>query len=302
MTGGILSLPDWEAGLGTGTADLAVAGTGLAVPSGVEARFEYNGLYLNMREWIDTILVNSIDGLHDADVRDSREVNPAAHGETAFNSFYGGRTIVLNGRIRAFSLNKMRDLQVALRAAFNDISQERPLIFHNRIDSNRSFKIDCKKSQPIAMGEAQGNFKYERDFQVTLRASNPRFTALLSQSQTIPQANFGSSVTLMNAGNFRAQPFITLTGPMTFPVITNETTDEVFTFKNVPIISAGDSYFIDVAKRRVYDAAGVNQFSKIFVSLTDWIELAPGDNILNITATGTTSASTMTVTWHNTYM
>lgn len=305
---GVISLPSFKAGLAQGQPDFAVIGSGLSMPPGVESVLEYNGVYLNIRDWADTFLINSIDGLHDADVRDSREVNPVADGETAFNAYYGGRTIVLGGRVRAFTLNKMRDLQMALRQAFNDLNTENPLIFHNKVDPMRTVQIYCRKSQPFAMGESQQNYKFERDFQVTLRASNPRFTTLTSKSGTIGviPPSTPSSVVISNNGNYKAQPIITLNGPMTFPVITNETTGQVFTFTpNVSpnhAVPSGTSLTIDTATRRVYDNTGANQFSKVVVSLTEWIELAPGDNTITITATATSGPSTLVAVWRDTYM
>lgn len=170
-------------GLGSGDSASLVAGTGISGPPGVEAVLTYNSITMNVRNWLETYIINSIDGLADADVRDQREVNPQQHGETALDAFYGGRTVVLNGKIRAFSLDKMRDMQQALREAFADLTTEMPLIFHAK-NSNYDLVLNCKKAQPIAMVEQQTNFNHERDFQVTLRASNPRFVSRLTNVQT----------------------------------------------------------------------------------------------------------------------
>lgn len=175
---GIVVLPAYEAGLTSGDPDIALPGTGEALPGGVETILEYNGAYLNIRDWIDTYLVTQIDGLGDADLRDSREVNPGSHGETYFQSYYGGRTIVLSGRIRAHTLGKLRDMQMGLKQMFWDTSVERALIFRTG-NINRDAMIFCKKSQPIVMSEIQQDFRFYRDFQITLRASNPRFYSVL---------------------------------------------------------------------------------------------------------------------------
>jgi Siphovirus-type tail component, C-terminal domain len=166
------------AGLAVGDPVKALPGTGRSVPGGIESVLEYNGIYLNVREWIDTYLVTNIGGIDDADVRDTREVNPGYHGETAYISYYGGRTITLTGKIVAKSLFKLRDMQKGLRQAFSQLDQELPLIFRTP-DPNLDMMIYCKKSQSIQMAEEQRTANhFERSFLITLRASNPRFLSV----------------------------------------------------------------------------------------------------------------------------
>ena len=118
MTQNIATLLTSPVGLGTGAPDEGLPGTRLSGPRGIESVIEYNRLYMNVREWVDTYLVTTIGGLDDADIRDQREVNPGFHGETPFLSYYGGRTITLNGKVISKSLFKLRDMQQALRQSF----------------------------------------------------------------------------------------------------------------------------------------------------------------------------------------
>lgn len=171
----IISLPRPGITLGSGSASERIIGTKKSGPRGIEAVLMYNGLTMNVTEWVDTYLITNINGIDDADVRDSRDLNPGDHGETPFNSYYGGRSIVLTGKIVAKTIWKLRDMQQALRAAFADISTEMPLIFMTG-DINTDLYIPCKKVQPIQMPDAQKTANhFERDFNITLRASNPRF-------------------------------------------------------------------------------------------------------------------------------
>jgi hypothetical protein len=185
-------------GIGTGQPDDGLPGSGRSGPRGIESVIEYNGLYLNVRDWVDTYLVTQIGGLDDADIRDSREVNPGFHGETAFMSFYGGRTITLTGKIYCKTLFKLRDMQQALRQAFAQLDEERPLIFRTP-DPNLDMMLYCKKSQQIQMLDEQRTANhFERAFQITLRAGNPRFLSVLQSRDNIAFTNirefFPSSV------------------------------------------------------------------------------------------------------------
>jgi len=175
--------------LATGSAREALEGSGHSGPTGIESVFEYNGIFLNVREWIDTYLVTTIGGLDDADVRDSRELNPGYHGETPFPGFYGGRTITLTGKVYAHTLFKLRDMQQGLRQAFADLSQELPLVFRTP-NPNLDMLIYCKKSQAIQMAEEQRTANhFERAFQIILRASNPRFLSVVKVHSSL---NFSS--------------------------------------------------------------------------------------------------------------
>lgn len=167
-------IEDFATGLWSGDTELSLPGTGLSQPPGLEAVLEYNGMIFHDRAVVDKYRILKIDGLQDPDVRDNREVNPSAHGETALASFYGGRTILLTGRIEAYTTAKLRDMQQGLRTAFSSLI-EKPLIFHVG-DINKEIQIMCRKIDKISMTEEQTNDKNVwRDFQITLRASDPRF-------------------------------------------------------------------------------------------------------------------------------
>ena len=180
-----LALPPPSVGLATGSSTEIDVGTRKSVPSGIESIIEYNGVYLNNRSWIETFVVNSIGGLEDPDLRDDREVNPQQHGETAFNAFYGGRTITLTGYIRAFTIHKLRDMQQALKQAFATL-EESPMIFRAWDDPVAHYQINCRKGGSLQMNEEQPvDSWFRRDFMITMRASNPRFRGIIGRSEVI---------------------------------------------------------------------------------------------------------------------
>lgn len=303
-----ITLPAPGTGLTSGLTDEAAVGSGLSIPPGIESIIEYRGNYLNLRDWLDTYIISDIDGLSDPDVRDSREVNPAAHGETAFNSYYGGRTIALTGKIRAQSLNKMRDLQQGLRSMFGDISREYPLIFR-AANPDQNVMLYCKKTQPIAMREVQADYTFQRDFLVTLRASNPRFIAVNTRfAQWIASGATATGLavaTCINDGNFSAQPQIQIAGPMTNPTITfvdQQTNAIIGRLIFTQAVPAGQTWMIDIAKRTVQDGTGATKFAALSVS-SDWPEFVPGATLVQLDATGMTAGtSNLAFSWRNTWM
>lgn len=209
-------------------------GSGLSVPGGLECAFEYRGLLMNVRKNVDRYRITGIDGLADADLRDTRDANTDDDGEAPYNSFYGGRTIVLNGTIDTYSFPKLRDMQLALKSAFTDLTTEYPLIFRTG-DFTKDHLIYCKKISSIAMAEAQTNRSADRDFQVSLRASDPRFLSFYQKflDVTLPVSAVGISnpflvANVVNAGTYKAQPIFRVYGPSTNATFINQDTGQSF--------------------------------------------------------------------------
>lgn len=298
-------------------------------PGGIESIFEYNGGQLNVRQWLDTFLVTQIDGLADADIRDSREVNPGRHGETYYNAYYGGRTIVLSGRIRAHTITKLRDMQRGLREIFADISTELPLTIGGSSDLE-SLMIYCKKAQPIVMAEVQQDYTFRRDFQVTLRASNPRFVSYIENrlvwAPTVAVTPNVATVVLTptNEGNFNAEPILRIVGPLSAAVTGGPAATMTVRSVNavgLPVaktmtlnaksgttlaIASGNFIDFDASARTVkeYNASGTfvgNAYSQFDVA-SDWIEFVPGQNPIEFTVYGTGNTPQLIARWRHTYM
>ena len=301
---GITVLQPAPVGLGTGSPTDRIIGTKTSGPRGIESVIEYNGLYLNKRDWVDTYVVEQIDGLDDADVRDQRENDPADDGETAFPSYYGGRTIVLTGHIRTKTIWKMRDMQQALRGAFADLSQERPLIFRTN-DVNTDMQIWCKKSSPIKMTDIQQQPNhFERQFQITLRASKGVFLSYLRHFAQISIDAASVAFVIHNAGDYKARPIYEFIGPFdTGARLTNNSSEngpEMIQF--TAAVPPGDAWSIDIAKRTMVDQAGANMFPNLDVA-SDWLKLETGDNNMQFDSTGyTVGQSLLNVYWYDTYI
>lgn len=241
---------------------LTLPGSGIAVPAGLDAVLEYNGLLMNVQKNIDRYRVTTIDGLYDADVRDTRDVNTNDDGEVPYNAFYGGRTIVIGGTIETYSVPKLRDMQQALRAAFVNIRNEYPLYFRTG-NFQTDHYINCKKISSISGVEQQTNIRANRDFQVSLRASNPRFLSYYQKNLDIlPPVPVSSSnpyalTIAINIGNYFSQPIYRIWGPTTVGVtIINDDTGESFEISGS--IAYDDYVDFDTAKRSLKNSVGNN--------------------------------------------
>lgn len=293
----------------SGSPELAQSGTGAARLGGVESYFVLGNLTLNDRKLIDTYVVREIDGLVDADIRDTREPVPQGHGEHAFDSWYSGRTIALSGYIRAHNIHKLRDMQEALKAEFASL-EEKPLRIvspfktvphHDLVGEMEapSVEIMVKKSQPIQMRESQTNFKFNRDFLITLRAANPAYFSSYTKTDSVVGATSPHQYSLTNIGNYATGPVINLVGPMTNPVISNAANGE--TMSITAAIGAGQTWTLNIEDRRFFDQTGANKFSTFNIA-NDWMRLEPGDNDVTIAFTGGTGATTTNISFRDSWI
>lgn len=285
--------------LGTGDSGASRPGTGDSGPQGVEAIIEYNGLYMNVRSWIDTFLITNISGLDDADVRDTRDTNPGAHGETPGFAFYGGRTVVLQGKIVTRTLWKLRDMQVALRQAFSDLTQELPLIFHGQ-SVDQDLQVYCRKSQKLEMAEQQTTLNYfERQFSITLRASNPFFTTIFeryAQYLSVGGTYDDIALSTVNKGNFPSTPRMEFVGPITSLQLINENNNEIFKLRAGTVIPNGEIWAFE-GQRLYRKSDGASRWSYVDPSSTDFT-YNPGEiNQIHLTATAM-SGSSQVLSWN----
>ena len=301
--GGLTTLQTVLAGLAGGSSTDAIQGTKRSGPVGIESIIEYRSaypIYLNVVDWVDTWLVISIAGLDGADLRTGAQPNPGGHGETPTDALYGGRTLALTGKQYAKTIWKMRDMQQGLRGSFVDIRTEYPLIFH-ALDSADDLMIMCKLADKIQITDQQTTKNdFQRDFQITVRASNPRFLSVVRQVNTYTFSSSGNfdniAFTAYNNGNFRAQTTIELSGPMTNPRVLNETNSTVSVI--VGTIPTGETWVLENVgpSMRFYrksDQANRNQYLD---ATSMWVYVDPNNvpNNIRLTATGLAAGSGIT--------
>jgi hypothetical protein len=264
---------------------------GAAQPWGVEAILAYNGLVMNDRlVSAETYRITKLHGLDDADVRDAREVNAADHGETPHRALYGGRTIVIEGQIRANNLAKMRAMQQDMRSAFLGLT-EAPLYLHMNHDPDTAIYINCRKSGKIEMDESQARMDYWRDFQITLRASDPAFYSMNDVDQgPIPIPNRAGAVgasmfEFVNDGNWVAKPVMSIVGlASTALKLYSEADDSRVMIINYPT-SGSLPIKLDIdCQNKTILAHYIDGTTSSRFDLMDWnaqwLELPPGSNVI----------------------
>lgn len=289
---------------------LLYASTYAAAPYGLEVPLIYNGLTLNYGKFAATIakdggayFVTAIGGLDDADVRFSEANRPDMDGSIPGTIYHGSRTITIEGYILGQNLERMRYYQQNLREAFAlPLSPESSLVFWTGATTSDVY-INCRKSAPLQMREAlptQASRFARRDFQITLKASDPRFLSSLQVSTGVLRASTGSTFTASNAGNYYAYPQVAITGPFGAGLtLTNSLNSNVLRLDTA--IAAGSTLTVDVQTRRV-TLDGANSFSYLSAT-TAWPYLNPGTQTLTLGGiTLSTTASAVNVNWRHAWI
>ena len=291
-------------GPGEGSPDDRIIGSGDAFPS-FPPFVQYNGLLLNNWQAYDYFHINSIDGLDDADVRDNRQLNPNEDGETPYGTYYGGRTMVIDGQIRCYHLWKTDDMRDALKRAFRKSQIEWPLwIRLGGPDKDRI--IYCKRNAKLEIDMTQPTSDRPWvPFMIPLRASNPR---MLSYRLHTESASTGSGTqsgvdlfTITHDGDYDAEPVIRFYGPCTEMSLTRWYDTDGQTMIVGPIAS-GDYVEVDVSRKRVVDSAGNNAYS-MYSDVSDFIRLWPeGPNAFEFSGSGLSSESSIVCSYRDSWV
>ena len=283
-----------------GDPNISITGTGFSVPRGIESLLSYNGIVMNDLTVYDKYRVLAIDGLADPDIRDSREDKFSDDGEDTYDSYYGGRTIVLKVRVEAYQLDKLRDMEEALRTAFATLSESKLTFLTG--DPEKNHYIDCKKSESLTKTEdvESINYRHFRDWQITLRASDPRFYR--SKRKTLI-----NKLNVVNIGNFSSYPKIKIFGPLENIALYNSQAPEPYNniiFKESYSLEDDEFIIIDSKKRTIVDNTGANQISNLDQS-SNWIKIYPGNNIFYLDGNPVFSEITgpqISFEWHDSWI
>ena len=108
----------------------------------------------------------------------------------------------------------------------------------------------------------------------------------------------GGRTTATNQGTFATYPTFFLFGPLTNPVIENESTGE--TFEATITIADGDYLLVDTSRRTALYDRTASRYSTL-TSASQWFDQEPGDNDLRFRA-ATSEEGYLTVQWRSAYV
>jgi len=112
-------------------------------------------------------------------------------------------------------------------------------------------------------------------------------------------ASGDAQLSVENEGTIASPPVFTITGPVTNPIIDNDTTGQSI-YTQETALSAGQTLTIDVANRSVVLDGTTGRPDLINVALTNWFSIRPGVNQLRLRGSDMASTQTnLAVTFRN---
>jgi hypothetical protein len=259
-----------------------------------------------------------IEGLEMPPMRLSSYDRVGENGTYISNQLYSGRRISLEGGIyspdRATFEQSRRDLIQALKVQKNSLGIPQPhTLFFTTLD-------DLSLQVPVYLNSFQ--MKKQKlhyiDFRIELVSSDYN---LYSQTQTeivqqvvqngglvvdvglqiippiVAQSSDSESLDLTNNGDSETYPVITLEGPLTYPIITNNTTGQFIALDL--ILGDEDSAVVDVLKKTIMLNGTTNVLSSFDLTST-WFYLLPGVNNMLLSSRG--GNGTVTFTYRDAYL
>jgi hypothetical protein len=237
------------------------------------------------------------------------------HGSSDSTRFYDDRVLNMTGYIWGPDmpgLHAARDLLAGLLAL------GKPHVFRFRRqgrteDEQVTFIVGSEVRIPI------GGTSRRAVWTAQLVCSDPRiYSATFKSSSYDPTLGAGSGLVFplkfpldfggvsggagdlacVNAGNFPTPPLYTITGPVTNPVIHNDTLGEEIAIAGIAL-AAGQQLIVDVAARTA-TIAGISRVDLIDASQTTWAEMVAGTNLLRMSGAAMVTGQTrLEVDWRD---
>jgi len=259
--------------------------------------------------------------------RNISQRGPFQHGHTITDFRYDARQIRLIYHFDKASLALADTNRDSIYSIWKGIEGE-PVKFRVTRDDGKVFTIDAEVTGVLDMNhDLQDRIGTSQRFVVTLECGDPFFYNHVAAASSfevsgsglqiplaIPWEATGANVNDTRAiayeGSWRVYPIITITGPITNPVITNLTTNEKLDFTGVTIAD-GNSYIVDLryGYKTVKNLAGDNKIADLTSDsdLATWHfapsgEVVDGINSIQATGSDANSSTRISLQWNERYI
>lgn len=257
--------------------------------------------------------------LGDAAVRDVSEEVPDADGTIDTTTLTGARAILLSvrlllrdvddraeleRRLRAFTNARLRPVMTISRAGWADRRVVlRRLDFSSPIEQPFFQDITVQWVAPLGIFESAGEPHIANVYAVAPGVAAGRTYPLTFPRFYPPSPVLGSAI-LVNAGDAEAYPVIRIYGPVTDPVLDNNTQSRSLVFAGITL--AADEYLeIDVRHKtiRLNGDVAEPRYNWLSFPVSRWWSLSPGSNSIRFhPATLVEGVTVAQVIWRDAYL
>lgn len=244
------------------------------------------------------------------------DLRPSDHGATDATAYYGPRIFELIGNITAASMAALWEAADELKGSLV-LGSTHTLRFRREgltFDEQAVVRVDSPVDMPT--GPMPSPLLM---WGVSLLAPDPRIYTTTENSGSYDPTDSGTGglsfpldfpldfgvsdtagrLTVENEGNVSSPPTFVITGPVTNPIIDNDTTGQSI-YTQDTALSTGDTLTIDTAAKTVVLNGTTSRPDLISVSLTDWFYIRPGSNQLRLRGSDMESTETeLAVTFRN---
>jgi|GEM_PF-2036679 len=296
-------------------------GSDTSLPFGIEVGIRYDlsgpdGARVSFNEPADRDFVGylqEVTGLDGPEVRESAELLVQGDGGVHSDFYFGRRPITLSGIIDPSVFGTVRNQRVTrLLRATNAMRGDATLSWNATGGVPVQVRVRRQNSPRISGGRL-------KQFQVSLVAADPRiygedtnvaqvaagavttagFTSPMLSPLTATPSPVGQ-VLVTNLGNAGAPPVISIYGPVTNPVVTNQTSGRALSFAYT--LNATEHLDIDVLARTVLFNGSVNRYSALDFVNSEWWELGAGSNDIRFTAASFAAGASLVIIWNHAWI
>lgn len=238
------------------------------------------------------------------------ENRPSDHGSVDSTSFYGPRSIEVTGQVQAPSMEAFWPLVDNLLGKLA-LGSEHTFRFRrlgDAFDLQVTVRVDSNVDLPVA--DPATPKPYAR-WGVSLYCADPRiYTSTQTAGSYDPMVSGAGglvfpltfplvfaapggagSMSLDNKGNVSTPPTIVVTGPVTNPIVDNDTLGLSIRTRNCGL-AAGDTLTLDAREHTVVLNGTTLRPDLVDVARTTWWDLRPGVNQVRLRGTGMVAAQT----------
>lgn len=258
-----------------------------------------------------------IEGLESPEYRTSNYFKPGEHGAHVSNQFYGGRRFTLVGTIQNKSVaifeQKRREFLKIFGISKDQYGIAQPHTMQFITPDDLALQLSF-----YVMTQPKLVRRYLNHADFFLDLYTPDF-AIFSQSETthtigVPDGGgiiypviypavydpaFGGVEIINNGGTAEYYPDITLTGPLTDPILTNQTIDAFIQLDLM--LDAGEIATVDMKNKIIKRSTGASLLADL-VSGSEFWHLEPGENVVKLLTGSSSDVGSVTIKSRDAYL
>lgn len=256
--------------------------------------FEYNGFAFGGTTDFD---IYNVGNLLSTYMRSDSSDRFGRHGASGARQYASMKTSNFEIKIRALSNSDFEVKRQALGAAFAPIVDPKDSLYLVFMLPGAGTTKVVTKARPLSVDpQIDRNFalNYPK-FNVRLEHIDPLIYGLTENSQVFTMPS--DTRTINNAGNAKTHWKLSIAGPITNPVITNNTTGQSIAFSGL-ILNGTQVLTLDS-----FDSTAVVNGESVDIFIASgfsWWSLSPGNTSITVSGTTATTAAA-TLFWRNGY-